>query len=155
MRGMSAAFNRLWSGAEAETSLEARGLAAKALDLSCDSMSMAITLAALPDSLGPIIPVLATQGTITAMGCAFWADVTVARISPHQSSIDGVVIEPIPATHDAREPASCGSNATYRLGIVMDLGHRTAHLMASAGLMVVRNSIYDEAFCKWGSIPQA
>ena len=66
---------------EAETRLEARGLAAKALDFIFvthehgDHVGGVARLARAHD-----IPVLATQGTITAMGCAFWADVTVARI---------------------------------------------------------------------------
>lgn len=143
---------------EAETRLEERGLAAKALDfifVTHEHGDHVGGVAKLARAHG--IPVLATQGTINAMGCAFWADVAVARVSPHQPlEIDGVVIQPIPVPHDAREPvAIVVSNATHRLGIVTDLGHRTAHLMAGLqgldGLFLEFN--YDEALLRGGSYP--
>jgi phosphoribosyl 1,2-cyclic phosphodiesterase len=77
------------------------------------------------------IPVRATPGT--ARGFRLAPPPQVELISPHESfSIGALEVTPMPVPHDAREPCQfVFSDGAVKLGIVTDLGHVTAHVIAS------------------------
>ena len=77
------------------------------------------------------IPVWMSQGTHTAIGAPDFGD--LLRMARDGVAIDagGIEITPFTVPHDASEPLqlSCTDGAA-KLGIVTDLGHATAHVLA-------------------------
>ncbi|MGA1028128.1 MAG: MBL fold metallo-hydrolase [Burkholderiaceae bacterium] len=77
-------------------------------------------------------PVLASHGTLAAMGADHWKNVTTHVFSPHRPlGLQGLDIHPIVVPHDAREPIAV--EVVFRgrrFAMVTDLGCATSHLLA-------------------------
>jgi phosphoribosyl 1,2-cyclic phosphodiesterase len=81
------------------------------------------------------IPVWMSQGTHAALGpCDFDGLFNTAR-DTQAVDLGGLQITPFTVPHDAREPLqlSCWDGAS-RLGVLTDLGHSTAHVLAHLAL---------------------
>jgi phosphoribosyl 1,2-cyclic phosphodiesterase len=74
------------------------------------------------------IPVWATGGTLSADRLG--ERVEMNRICSHTAfAIDDIEVQPFPVPHDAREPTQfVFGNGDKRLGLLTDVGSRTAHL---------------------------
>ncbi len=79
------------------------------------------------------IPVYATHGTRIGAKCTGGKFTHWRTISAHESFQLGTLeVTPVPVPHDAREPCQFVlSNEASRLGVLTDLGHPTAHVIAS------------------------
>ena len=80
------------------------------------------------------IPVWMSQGTHAALGpCDFEGLFHTAR-DAQVIDLGGLEIMPFTVPHDAREPLqlTCSDGAS-RLGVLTDLGHSTAHVLAHLG----------------------
>jgi phosphoribosyl 1,2-cyclic phosphodiesterase len=77
------------------------------------------------------IPVMATPGTVRGFRAA--PPPRLETISPHEPFVVGAIeVTPMPVPHDAHEPCQfVFSDGAVKLGIVTDLGHVTAHVIAS------------------------
>ncbi|MDR3454312.1 MAG: MBL fold metallo-hydrolase [Rhodoferax sp.] len=80
------------------------------------------------------IPVWMSQGTHAALGpCDFKGLFNTAR-DAQAIDLGGLQIMPFTVPHDAREPLqlTCSDGAS-KLGVLTDLGHSTAHVLAHLG----------------------
>jgi phosphoribosyl 1,2-cyclic phosphodiesterase len=76
-------------------------------------------------------PVLASHGTLAAMGPDHWKGVTTHALSAHRPvKLQGLNLHPIVVPHDAREPIALevGSSGR-RFAMVTDLGSATSYLL--------------------------
>jgi phosphoribosyl 1,2-cyclic phosphodiesterase len=76
-------------------------------------------------------PVLASHGTLAAMGPDHWKGVTTHAMSAHRPvKLQGLNLHPIVVPHDAREPIALevGSSGR-RFAMVTDLGSATSYLL--------------------------
>lgn len=86
---------------------------------------------ALALSLRYRIPVWMSHGTHAAMGSPDFDGLLRTARDSHAIDLGGLQLMPFTVPHDAREPLqlSCTDGAS-KLGIVTDLGHSTAHVLA-------------------------
>jgi len=102
------------------------------------------------------LPVLATHGTLAAAN-GFDEGIRLVELQPSQPlHILGLLLQPIPVPHDAREPICLRiEDSLHRLAVVTDLGHVTPHLIASLqnldALFLEFN--YDQAMLDNGPYP--
>ena len=77
------------------------------------------------------IPVWMSQGTYAAIGSPDFGDLLQIARDGVAIDVGGLEITPFTVPHDASEPLqlSC-TNGVAKLGIVTDLGHATAHVLA-------------------------
>jgi phosphoribosyl 1,2-cyclic phosphodiesterase len=76
-------------------------------------------------------PVLASHGTLAAMGADHWKNVTTHALCPHRPlGLQGLHLNPIVVPHDAREPIALEvSFKGRRFAMVTDLGCATSYLL--------------------------
>ena len=77
------------------------------------------------------VPLYLTYGTAQAGRAAMRPDADVRFLDPHRPfEVAGVLVEPVPVPHDAREPVQFViDDGASRLGVLTDLGHATAHMV--------------------------
>jgi phosphoribosyl 1,2-cyclic phosphodiesterase len=102
------------------------------------------------------IPLYMTAGTAVAAGLVRNGP-TPLLIDPHRTfDIGGVVIEPVPVPHDAREPIQFVIDAGgVRLGVLTDLGRSTPHVVRSMSRLdaLVLECNHDEAMLRDSDYP--
>lgn len=77
------------------------------------------------------IPVWMSRGTYAAIGEPDFAGLLRTACDGHAIALEGLEVMPFTVPHDAREPLqlSC-SDGNVKLGVLTDLGHATAHVLA-------------------------
>ena len=102
------------------------------------------------------LPLFMTSGTAFAGGVTREA-AALRLIDPHRAfEVGGVVIEPVPVPHDAREPVQFVIDAGgERLGVLTDLGHSTPHVVRSMSRLdaIVLECNHDEALLRDSDYP--
>jgi phosphoribosyl 1,2-cyclic phosphodiesterase len=104
-------------------------------------------------------PVLASHGTLAAMGADHWKSVTTHVLSSHRAfGLQGLQIHPIVVPHDAREPIAIEVACMgRRLAMVTDLGCATPYLLERLkGLdALILEFNHDREMLMNGSYPQS
>jgi phosphoribosyl 1,2-cyclic phosphodiesterase len=103
------------------------------------------------------IPLYMTAGTALAGLGADAARAGFRVIDSHTCfELDGVLIEPVPVPHDAREPVQFViDDGVARLGVLTDLGRSTAHVVRSMSRLdaIVLECNHDERMLESGDYP--
>ena len=72
-----------------------------------------------------------SRGTHAAIGAPDFEDLLHWARDGEVITLDGLQLMPFTVPHDAREPLQlCCSDGSAKLGVLTDLGHATAHVMA-------------------------
>ena len=81
------------------------------------------------------LPVWLTHGTLRAQAGDFTGMAGISEIDSHTVfSIGDIEVFPYPVPHDAAEPVQfVFSDGAYRLGVLTDVGHGTAHIERMLG----------------------
>jgi len=151
---MSLRFSSLGSGSEGNALLVAVGRTHVLMDCGFglrDTLARLARLGVSPEQLSGIVvthehsdhisgvarlarkfnlPVWLTHGTLRSKPAAFADVADINEIAPHLAfSIGDIEILPYPVPHDAAEPVQfVFSDGTFRLGVLTDAGHGTAHI---------------------------
>ncbi|MGE0358498.1 MAG: MBL fold metallo-hydrolase [Burkholderiales bacterium] len=104
------------------------------------------------------IPVHLTRGTALSLPLDFPASL-VRFVDPHAPfAVEGLLVDPFPVPHDAREPVQYAfSDGAARLAVVTDLGMSTPHVeeKLSACEALVLECNHDPDLLAAGSYPKA
>ena len=103
------------------------------------------------------IPLYMTAGTALAGLGADPADARCTVIDSHACfELNGVLVQPVPVPHDAREPVQFViDDGAARLGVLTDLGRSTAHVVRSMSRLdaIVLECNHDEHMLEAGDYP--
>ncbi|MEY4082827.1 MAG: hypothetical protein RL483_196 [Pseudomonadota bacterium] len=116
---------------EVESRLAERGLLASDLDLLVVTHEHKDHVAGVPRlARAHNLPVVATRGTLAALGEAFWRGVRCLQVLPGQDlQIDSVRLTPLAVPHDAAEPICVRiQDRSQSMACLTDLGRATDYL---------------------------
>jgi phosphoribosyl 1,2-cyclic phosphodiesterase len=104
------------------------------------------------------VPLYLTPGTAWAGIAAPGELQAPTMIDAHAPfEIGGVLVEPVPVPHDAREPVQfVVDDGRSRLGVLTDLGHSTPHVVRAMSRLdaIVLESNHDEAMLEASDYPR-